>query len=86
MLLMGWDNNTSKSSLMLNVYKNEQELEVPTLVNLRLLPKSYVTGFYGRLYLLPRSQCNSSVRLEVSVMQRNVIVVSAKSKQKRRSM
>ncbi len=54
LLLMGWNNNTSKSSLMPNVYKNEQEIRV--------------TGFYGRLYLLPRSHCNSSVRLGLSVM------------------
>ncbi len=53
-LLMGCDNNTSKSSLMPTVYKNEQEIGV--------------TRFYGRFYLLPRPHCNSSVRLELSVM------------------
>ena len=31
-LLMGWDNNTSKSSLMPNVYENEQELGLLTTV------------------------------------------------------
>ena len=53
-LLMGWDNNTSKSSLLPNVYKNEQEIRA--------------TWFYGRFYLLPRPYCNSRVRLELSVM------------------
>ena len=53
-LLMGWDNNTSKSPFMPNVYENEQEIRV--------------TGFYGRFYLFPRSHCNSSVQPELSVM------------------
>ena len=39
---------------MPNAYKNAQEIRV--------------TGFYGRLYLRPRSHCNSSIRLELSVM------------------
>ncbi len=64
-LLWGWDNNTSKSSLMSNAYKNELEIRV--------------TGFYCRLYLLPRPQCNSRVRLDLSVM----LSRAQKSKQKR---